>query len=102
MSWADCGKDSTGRRIGYGIAAECDHPGCTEKIDRGLAYVCGVMHGSDEYSCERYFCGAHRANIIEIIQRASIAICDECYSFLTLDCHERIEGHKDFGIEDRT
>lgn len=63
MGWADCGDDSRGRRIGYAWAARCDHvwagKKCNARIDRGLAYACGGMHGSDEYSCEGYFCPKH-------------------------------------------
>lgn len=60
MGWADCGKDSKGRNIGYAFSAKCDHPGCKTKIDRGLAYACGGMHGeSGNGDCEGYFCGEH-------------------------------------------
>jgi hypothetical protein len=41
MSWA-IGYDGRWKRdIGYGVPAYCDHPGCNEEIDRGLAHVCG-------------------------------------------------------------
>lgn len=60
MGWAHCGTDDDGREIGYGVEAECDFPGCPEKIDRGLGYVCGPMHGSgNEWGCGRYYCGKH-------------------------------------------
>ncbi len=38
MSYAvgNCGKHK--RHIGYGVPAICDHPDCTEEIDRGLGY----------------------------------------------------------------
>jgi len=60
MGWAFCGEDSQGREIGYAIAATCDHPGCNERIDRGLSYACGGEHGVTEWSCERYFCPSPR------------------------------------------
>jgi hypothetical protein len=65
MGWADCGNDSKGRPIGYGFSATCDYPGCEEKIDRGLSYACGGMHGiydrdGHERGCEGYFCEKHR------------------------------------------
>lgn len=42
MSWA-VGYDTNWHRdIGYGVPAECDHPECTERIDRGLGYVCAA------------------------------------------------------------
>jgi hypothetical protein len=63
MGWAHCGTDSDGREIGYSIQATCDHrwgaQKCRRKIDRGLAYACGGMHGEDEVSCEGYFCARH-------------------------------------------
>ena len=75
MGYAYCGTDSNGRDIGYGIRATCDHPGCEEEIDRGMAYVCGHFHGDDEYSCEKYFCEEHRQNLSD---RGRGMICDEC------------------------
>lgn len=69
MGWAHCGKDSKGRSIGYGVPAICDHPGCKTKIDRGLAYACGGMHGNETLGghrdgdievCDEYFCEDHR------------------------------------------
>lgn len=58
MSWANCGTDSEGRSIGYGVAATCDEPGCSTVIDRGLGYACGGRHGK-ESGCEGYFCARH-------------------------------------------
>lgn len=65
MGWANCGKDSRGRNIGYAHAAKCDHPGCNKRIDRGLAYACGGMHGtgSGSFECEGYFCPAHLKSV---------------------------------------
>ena len=59
MGWS-VGYDSTWKRdIGYGVPSICDHPGCNEKIDRGLSYVCGgEPHGGDD-GCGLYFCAAH-------------------------------------------
>ncbi len=63
MGWADCGDDSRGRRIGYAWSARCDHVWggrkCSTKIDRGLAYACGGMHGENGDDCEGYFCAEH-------------------------------------------
>lgn len=69
MGWADCGTDSEGRPIGYAFEATCDHPECDAKIDRGLSYACGGMHGEVSVSngqggdfvptCEKYFCEKH-------------------------------------------
>ncbi len=59
MGWAHCGKDSAGRPIGYAYRATCDEPGCHARIDRGLAYACGGMHGTGEHYCEGYYCEEH-------------------------------------------
>lgn len=59
MGWAFCGVDKDGRPIGYGVEATCDAEGCEEKIDRGLGYACGGMHGQNEVGCDRYFCPKH-------------------------------------------
>lgn len=64
MGWANCGEDSTGRPIGHAHEAVCDEPGCDERIDRGLSYACGGMHGNEtaeggESCCGGYFCGEH-------------------------------------------
>lgn len=50
-----------GRPCGYGVKAICDFPGCTTKIDRGLAFVCGGMHDGGEHGCGGYFCEEHRS-----------------------------------------
>lgn len=60
MGWS-LGYDNHWRRdIGYGVPAYCDHPGCGNTIDRGLAYVCAneQIRGG-EHGCGLYFCGDH-------------------------------------------
>jgi hypothetical protein len=72
MGWGNCGTDSRGRGIGYYHAARCDQPGCRARIDRGLSYACGGMHGNEclggdnriDWSamvevCDQYFCEKH-------------------------------------------
>jgi len=59
MGWS-IGYDYNWKRdIGYGVPAWCDHPSCNEKIDRGLAYVCGGEPYGGEHGCGLYFCAAH-------------------------------------------
>jgi hypothetical protein len=59
MSWA-IGFDSRWNRdVGYGVPAICDHPGCGEAIDRGLAYACGGEPYGGEHGCGLFFCGEH-------------------------------------------
>lgn len=40
MGWSIGYDERWKRDIGYGVPATCDHPGCEEKIDRGLSCVC--------------------------------------------------------------
>jgi hypothetical protein len=78
MGWANCGQDSRGRQIGYAHEATCDEPGCTEEIDRGLAYACGGMHGDDVHYCEGYFCGAHRRFVDLPDSGRVVEVCSRC------------------------
>jgi hypothetical protein len=52
-----------GREAGYGVEAECDREGCAERIDRGLAWLCGNdpdgWRDLSEPGCGKYFCGKH-------------------------------------------
>lgn len=41
---------------GYGVPTVCEQDGCTERIDRGLAHLCGKTPGGDEHGCGGYFC----------------------------------------------
>lgn len=59
MGWA-VGYDTKWRRdIGYGVPAACDHPGCGESIDRGLACVCGGEPFGGDHGCGLFFCTRH-------------------------------------------
>lgn len=55
-----------GREAGYGVEAECDHDGCTERIDRGLGYLCGSdpdgYRDPGEPGCGRYYCPRHECD----------------------------------------
>lgn len=82
MSWANCGEDSRGRPIGYAHAGKCDHPGCNKKINRGLSYACGDMHGETEFGCEKYFCDEHRSNCVEDSDGRIVRVCGECRDVL--------------------
>lgn len=59
MSWSIGYDESWQRDIGYGVPAFCDHPGCYERIDRGLSYVCGGEPYGGEQGCGLYFCSQH-------------------------------------------
>jgi len=43
---------------GYGVPSYCEHPDCSEEIDRGMAHACGGEPFS-EIGCDKYFCGKH-------------------------------------------
>ncbi len=69
MSWSIGYDDYWKRDIGYGVPAWCDHPNCNEKIDRGLAFVCGgEAYGGDD-GCGLYFCEKHNQGIMMICGR---------------------------------
>lgn len=59
MSWAVGYDENWARDIGYGVPSICDHPDCTEKIDRGLGYVCGGQPYGGESGCGLFFCSKH-------------------------------------------
>lgn len=84
MGWSNCGTDSKGRDIGYAIEAFCDHPGCAAKIDRGLGYACGEMHGEDEVSCEGYFCEKHLSYVVNQDDKLT-RVCHDCGELLKAD-----------------
>ncbi|APE11564.1 hypothetical protein [Rhodococcus sp. 2G] len=52
-----------GRDAGYGVEAECDHPDCHERINRGLGYLCGEdpdgHRDPEEPGCGKYYCEQH-------------------------------------------
>lgn len=75
MSWANCGVDQEGRPIGYSVDAGCDHPGCKAKIDRGLSYVCGGMHGGGAEGGGKYFCPEH----LHVSDQKQHALCRRCW-----------------------
>jgi hypothetical protein len=76
MGWAYCGQDESGRDIGYGISATCDHEGCDAEIDRGISYVCGNMHGGDGVGCGGYFCEAHLC--VSFVYGDAYQLCKPC------------------------
>lgn len=77
MGWS-IGFDSTWKRdIGYGVPATCDHPGCSEEIDRGLSYVCGGDAYGGEHGCGLFFCGKHQKTAGD--RRDNAQLCRRCY-----------------------
>ena len=64
------------RDVGYGVPCICDHPGCNEKIDRGLDYVCGDEPFGGQYGCGLYFCEEHKDSRIRGGQ--FVNLCSRC------------------------
>ena len=76
MGWA-IGYDGNWKRdIGYGVPSICDHPDCDEKIDRGLAYVCGSEPHGGDVGCGLFFCPKHL-----IYGRKGKSICARCQKY---------------------
>lgn len=81
-----------GREAGYGVEAECDHPGCLTMIDRGLGWLCGEApmgwHNDELPGCCNYYCEAHLA--------AHDCVAHQCgaYSLEGEGC-DFVEGHDD-------
>lgn len=89
MGWANCGTDGRGRRIGYAVSARCDEPRCATRINRGLSYACGGMHGNDTiwggvFVCEGYYCSKH-LHLVETKQCDVISVCARCRADLARD-----------------
>jgi hypothetical protein len=59
MSWSIGYDENWKRDIGYGVPAYCDHPGCNNKIHRGISYVCGHDIYGGEWGCGLFFCSQH-------------------------------------------
>ena len=75
MGWSIGFDSNWNRDIGYAVPCTCDHPDCKEKIDRGLAYVCGgEPYGGDE-GCGLYFCFAH---LFLCVEGKEIQVCERC------------------------
>ena len=77
MGWSVGYDEKWKRDIGYGVPSICDHPGCSEKIDRGLAYVCGSDPYGGEFGCGLFFCEEHRQPTRA--RRSSAMVCQCCY-----------------------
>lgn len=78
MSWSIGFDDNWKRDIGYGVPAECDHPECAEKIDRGLSYVCGGEPYGGEHGCGLFFCSDHMS--ICLVDGDHVQLCECCAS----------------------
>lgn len=69
MSWAVGFDDNWNRDVGYGVPCVCDHPDCSEAIDRGLSYVCGHEPYGGNKGCGLFFCVKHKPDVY----------CERCY-----------------------
>lgn len=74
MGWS-IGEGKDGRDIGYGVPALCDHPECSERIDRGLSYICGMINtDGEDRGCGLHFCSNHLLWSPKYGQ-----LCERCY-----------------------
>lgn len=65
--------DVNGRDAGYGVPSICDHPDCSEEIDRGLIYICGNEPATDSRGCNLYFCKKH------LLLTSKGQLCERCW-----------------------
>lgn len=65
---------------GYGVEDVCNLDGCEEKIDRGLAFLCGEQPGrKGEHGCGRWFCGEHLFGLPDAVEGiAGGGMCKAC------------------------
>jgi hypothetical protein len=75
MGWSIGFDERWKRDIGYGVPAVCDHPDCTEEIDRGLSFVCGDEPYGGDRGCGLYFCSKHQVGSV----RGGSQLCERCY-----------------------
>jgi hypothetical protein len=73
MGWSIGFDSNWDRDIGYGVPAICDYPGCNEKIDRGLSYVCGGDAYGGEKGCGLFFCSNHQH-----FDEEGTQLCERC------------------------
>jgi hypothetical protein len=59
MGWQIGFDEKWQRDVGYGVPCFCDHPECSQEIDRGLIYVCGGEPFGGERGCGLFFCMKH-------------------------------------------
>lgn len=79
-----------GREQGYAVPAVCDHPDCTNLIDRGMGYVC---LGDQEHtqSCGGFYCSDH--------QELAFVITED--EFEGLDDDESQELAESYGLDEK-
>ena len=78
MGWSIGYDRDWDRYIGYSVPAVCDHPRCNEKIDRGLAHVCGGEPYGDEQGCGLYFCANH---LYFGRSKEANQLCQKCFRY---------------------
>ena len=75
-----------GKRVGYGVRAKCEHPGCNARIDRGLAFKCGNDIGSGVGFCNRFFCSKH----LYYLGRGFVQVCQSCANDVARMQHRKL------------
>ena len=84
--------------LGKEFETTCDHPGCNTKIHRGNIHACGGFPGSDEYTCDRYFCAPHQEFIM--FPEGVRYMCEECASLLEYEEHDAQDYLENMGKQD--
>lgn len=72
MSWSLGYDTNWNRDIGYSVPAYCDHPDCTNVIDRGLSFVCGGQPYGGGDGCGLCFCENHMQKTM------GLSLCERC------------------------
>lgn len=95
MGYACYYNDARKRWQGYAVAARCDHKGCRERIDRGVAYACGDPPDGGEHGCGGFFCDDHAVYVGREIAPVSGRLCRACYDALPADVRAKLEAEDD-------
>ncbi|OTG87924.1 hypothetical protein [Acinetobacter sp. ANC 3813] len=89
MSYACYTSEKNGREQGHGVPAVCDHPDCTNEIDRGMGHLC-FENPNIEASCGGFYCSDH--------SDLSVTITED--EFDGLDDDEALELAQSYGLDE--
>lgn len=93
MGWSVGYDPQWQRDVGYGVPAWCDHPDCTESVDRGLSYVCGGEPFGGDAGCGLFFCENHLG--YAYTQDGYEDLRDDNGNVFPAMCERCIEHHRD-------
>lgn len=79
---------------GYSVEDVCFEDECSESIDRGLSYLCGMAPGwADEYGCGHWFCDKHLYAAPEGVDGYLCNACILAFDGVDEDKTEEVEVH---------